>query len=201
LSTPYVAQQNDVVEQWNQTVVSMACAILKQRGMSIEFWGKAVSTTVFLNHMPTKSLIGNMPCEAKHGKKPMVSFLRTFGCLAFVKELNDVRKLDDRSTPGVFIGYEEGVKAYRVLDPRTRRVRLARDVIFDESHGWDQTTRSGTSVPPSSDFAIEYHVENTTKHTMPGLGEAQGPHQRPQCNCRRLHLQTMPCWHQVQALP
>jgi hypothetical protein len=120
LSTPYVAQQNDVVEQWNQTVVSMACAILEQRGMSIEFWGKAVSTTVFLNHMPTKSLIGNMPCEAKHGKKPTVNFQRTFECLVFVKELNDARKLDERSIPDFFIGYEEGMKAYRVLDPRIR---------------------------------------------------------------------------------
>nr|CAH67708.1 H0512B01.3 [Oryza sativa] len=108
--------------------------------------------------------------EAWHGKKPMVSFLRTFGCLAFVKELNDVRKLDDRSTPGVFIGYEEGVKAYRVLDPRTRRVRLARDVIFDESRGWDWTATSGTGARPSSDFAIKYHVEKTTGHPMPSVG-------------------------------
>ena len=49
----------------------------------------------------------------------MVSYLHVFGCLTFVKELNHVGKLDDRSSPGVFIGYVEGAKAYRVLDPVT----------------------------------------------------------------------------------
>jgi len=53
-----------------------------------------------------------------------------------VKELNHVGKLDDRSSPGVFIGYAEGVKAYHVLDPATRRVRVARDVVFDEGRDW-----------------------------------------------------------------
>jgi hypothetical protein len=64
-----------------------------------------------------------------------VSHLRVLGCLAFVKELNHVGKLDDQSTPGVFIGYAEGAKAYRVLDPTTRHVRVTRDVVFDERRG------------------------------------------------------------------
>ncbi|KAF0897355.1 hypothetical protein E2562_036347 [Oryza meyeriana var. granulata] len=33
--------------------------------------------------------------------------------------VQDVRKLDDRNMPGVFIGYEEGMKVHCVLDPRT----------------------------------------------------------------------------------
>jgi hypothetical protein len=55
----------------------------------------------------------------------MVSHLRVFGCLVFGKELGHIGKLDDRSTPGVFIGYAEGSKAYRILDPGTR-VRTTR---------------------------------------------------------------------------
>ena len=52
----------------------------------------------------------------------MVSHLYVFGCLTFAKELNHVGKLDDRSSPGVFISYAEGAKAVRVLDPVTQRV-------------------------------------------------------------------------------
>jgi hypothetical protein len=97
------------------------------------YWGEAVMTAVhLLNRSPTKALDDKTPYEAWHGRKPAVSHLRVFGCLAFVKELNHVGKLDDRSTPGVFIGYAEGAKAYRVLDPATRRVRITRDVAFDE---------------------------------------------------------------------
>ena len=48
-----------------------------------------------------------------------------------IERLNHVGKLDDRSTPGVFIGYAEGIKAYRILDPATQRVRISRDIVFD----------------------------------------------------------------------
>jgi hypothetical protein len=95
--------------------------------MLAEFWGEAVSTAVFLlNRAPTKSLAGMTPYEAWHGRKPAVHYLRTFGCLAYVKEQGNLRKLDEHSSPAVFIGYEEGVKAYRLLDPVTRRIRIAR---------------------------------------------------------------------------
>jgi hypothetical protein len=51
-----------------------------------------------------------------------VNHLRVSGCQAFVKQLSHIDKLTDRSHVGVFIGYAEGVKAYRILDPAARRV-------------------------------------------------------------------------------
>jgi hypothetical protein len=79
-----------------------------------------VVTTVYIpNHSPTKALNDRTLYEAWHGRKPTVSHLQVFDCLTFVKELDHIGKLDDRSTPGVFIGYAEGSKAYRILDPGT----------------------------------------------------------------------------------
>jgi transposase InsO family protein len=161
-SAPYSPQQNGVVERRNQTVVGMARALLKQRGMPATFWGEAVVTAVYiLNRSPTKALDGKTPYEAWHGRKPAVSHLRVFGCLAFAKELGHVSKLDDRSTPGVFIGYAEGSKAYRILDPETQRVRTARDVVFNEGQGWawDKAV-TDDSTPTYDDFTVEYvHFE------------------------------------------
>jgi transposase InsO family protein len=132
-SAPYSPQQNDVVERRNQTVVGMARALLKQRGMPAVFWREAVVTTVYIiNRSPTKALNGRTPYEAWHGRKPVVSHLRVFGYLTFGKELGHIGKLDDRSTPGVFIGYTEGSKTYHILDPGTQYVRTTRDVVFDE---------------------------------------------------------------------
>jgi hypothetical protein len=111
----------------------MARALLKQRGMSAVFWGEAVVMVVYiLNRSPTKALNGRTSYEAWHGRKPAVSHLRVFGCLAFGKELGHIGKLDDRSTPGVFTGYAEGSNAYRILDLGTQHVRTTRDVVFDE---------------------------------------------------------------------
>jgi hypothetical protein len=62
---PYSPQQNGVVERCNQTVVGMARALLKQRGMPAIFWGEAVVTAVYiLNRSPTKALNGRTPYEA-----------------------------------------------------------------------------------------------------------------------------------------
>ena len=41
-------------------------------------------------------------------------------------------KLEDRSTPMVFLGYVEGTKVYRLYDPRGDKVLVLRDVVFDE---------------------------------------------------------------------
>jgi transposase InsO family protein len=153
-SAPYSPQQNGVVEQRNQTVVGMAWALLKQRGMPAVFWGEAVVTVVYiLNRSPINALNGRTSYETWHGHKPAVSHLRVFGCLAFAKELGHIGKLDDRSTPGVFIGYAEGSKAYRILDPGTQRVH---DVVFNEGRGWawDKAVDDG-STPTYDNFIVE----------------------------------------------
>jgi hypothetical protein len=140
----------------------MARALLKQRGMPAVFWGEAVVTALYiLNRSPTKALNEMTPYEAWHGRKLAVSHVRVFGCLAFTKELGHINKLDDRSTLGVFIGYTEGSKAYRILDLGTQCVRTARDVVFNEGRGWawDKAMDDGTT-PTYDDFTIEYvHFE------------------------------------------
>lgn len=90
-----------------------------------------------LNRAPTKALENKTSFEAYHGRKPAVGFLKTFGCLAFVKDKRlGLKKLDDRSAPMVFIGYSEGSNAYRLLDLSTGRVHTSRDIMFDEGRGW-----------------------------------------------------------------
>jgi hypothetical protein len=157
----------------NQTVVGMTQALLKQRGMPIVFWGEAVVTDVYiLNRSPTKALNGRTSYEAWHRRKPAVSHLRVFGCLAFGKELGHIGKLDGRGTPGVFIGYAEGSKAYRILEPGTQRVCTTRDVVFDEGRGWawDKAVEDG-STPTYDNFTVKYvHFEGAR-----GVGSSLPP--------------------------
>jgi transposase InsO family protein len=64
-SAPYSPQQNGVVGRRNQTVVGMARALLKQRGMPAVFWGEAAVTVVYiLNRSPTKALNDRTSYEA-----------------------------------------------------------------------------------------------------------------------------------------
>jgi hypothetical protein len=142
--------------------MGMAQALLKQRGMPAIFWGEAVVTGIYiLNRSPIKALNGRTSYEAWHGRKPVVSHLWVFSCLAFSKEHGHIGKLDDRSTLGVFIGYAEGSKANHILDPGTQRVCTTHDVVFDEGRGWawDKAMDDGSTLMYDN-FTIEYiHFE------------------------------------------
>jgi hypothetical protein len=131
-TAPYTPQQNGVVERRNQTIVEMARCLLKSMDMPAVFWAEAIRVAVHvLNRSPTRALNDITPYEAWHKTKPNVGYLRTFGCVAHVK-INGpgVKKLDDRSVAMVFVGYEDGAKAYRVYNPITKRLHVSRDVIF-----------------------------------------------------------------------
>ena len=187
LTAPYSPQQNDVVERRNQTVVEMARSMMKAKGMPTAFWGKAVSTAVFiLNRAPTKALKGKTPFEAWHGRKPSVAFMRTFGCIVHVKNTKPgLTKLEDRSTKMVFLGYEEGSKAYRLYDPVAERVTVSCDVVFDETAAWrwdEETAEAEGAHEIGGSFVVERLVmtgqvqapaEAVEEATAPGAGEAE----------------------------
>lgn len=99
------------------------------------FWGEALHTANYLqNRSPTKVVPANTtPYELWYGRKPNLSFLKIFGSKAHVlipKELR--RKLDSHSYEAIFLGYSEEAKAYRLMNSKTNRLIISRDVIFDE---------------------------------------------------------------------
>jgi hypothetical protein len=131
---PHSLEQNGVVERRNQSIMGMARSMMKGMSVSGWLWGEAVTTATFiLNRSPTQSVEGRTPHEIWHGAKPVVHFLRTIGCVAHVKQGNKkLSKIEGRSTPMVFIGYELGSKAWRFYNPIMRRVHVARDAVFED---------------------------------------------------------------------
>ena len=156
LTTLYTPQQNGVVERRNQTVVGMARSMLKASELLGTFWGEAVNTAVYiLNRTMTKGTDGKTPYELWNGSTPAVHHLRTFGCVAHVKNTGPhMKKLNDRSRSMIFVGYEPGSNAYRVYDLTTRRVHISCDVVFDEEARWEWGT--DPTMINVGEFRIEY---------------------------------------------
>lgn len=138
-SAPYSPQQNGVVERRNRTLIEMSRSLLKKMKMPNYLWGEAVHhSTYLLNRLPTRAITGVTPYEAWANEKPSVDHIRVFGCVAHMKEPTvNLKKLDDRRRPVVNLGKESGTKAYRLLDPKTRRIHVSRDVVFEEKKAWD----------------------------------------------------------------
>ncbi|KAL8170759.1 hypothetical protein V2J09_022563 [Rumex salicifolius] len=88
------------------------------------------------------------PYQAWHGKTPKIHHLRVFGCLAHTKVVTpNLTKLADRSIKTVLLGYEEGSKAYKLLDPSREKVIVSRDVIFEEEKSWSWKSDQETTEP------------------------------------------------------
>ncbi|KAG7594051.1 Integrase catalytic core [Arabidopsis thaliana x Arabidopsis arenosa] len=141
LTAPYSPQQNGVVERRNRTMMEMTRSMMKHMHLPNYLWGETIRlTTYLLNRVVTRALKDMTPYECFRGKKPSMDHIRImiFGCIAYAKvDKPHLRKLDDRSRILIHLGTEPGSKAYRLMDPQNRKVTVSRDVVFDETKGWD----------------------------------------------------------------
>jgi hypothetical protein len=55
--------------------------------LSISLWGYALETAALILHRTTSKSVETTPYELWHGKKPTLSFLKIWGCEAYVKKL------------------------------------------------------------------------------------------------------------------
>ena len=139
LTAPYSPQQNGVVERRNRTLLGMTRSILKHMEVPNYLWGEAVRhATYLINRVATRVLNLKTPYEMLKDKRPNIEHVRIFGCVAYAKiESTHLKKLDNRSRMLIHLGTEPGSKAYRLVDPTSRRIVVSRDVVFDEDKGWN----------------------------------------------------------------
>ena len=65
----------------------MVRSMMSLTDIPLSFWGYALETAAFtLNRAPSKS-VETTPYELWFGKKPKLSFLKVWGCNAYVKKL------------------------------------------------------------------------------------------------------------------
>uniref|UniRef100_A0A2N9GVD6 CCHC-type domain-containing protein n=1 Tax=Fagus sylvatica TaxID=28930 RepID=A0A2N9GVD6_FAGSY len=78
--------------------------------------------------------IQSSPYELWNGRKPNLSYLKVWGCIAYFRVPNPKRtKLGPRAIKSVFVGYAVNSKAYRLLDLSSNTIVESRDVEFIEN--------------------------------------------------------------------
>ncbi|KAL4353097.1 hypothetical protein GQ457_06G014620 [Hibiscus cannabinus] len=160
LTAPYTPEQNGVAERKNRTVVEMARSMLRAKGLPNQLWAEAVATAVYLlNLSATRAILNQTPYEAWYGKRPWVSHLKVFGCVAYTLiDSHKRNKLDEKSTKCIFVGYCSQSKAYRLFSPCDSKIIISRNVTFNEDARWTWEERAG-------DVKFELASEETAPQT------------------------------------
>lgn len=131
-TVPYTPEQNGCSERDNRTLMEAARTLILSKNLAAKFWAEAVNTAVYvLNRSGKSTMTDKTPYELWHGKRSSINHMQIFGSDVFVHIPKEKRnKLSAKSAKCIFIGYDENVKGYRVWNPETNKVQVARDVIF-----------------------------------------------------------------------
>nr|AAN64998.1 Putative gag-pol polyprotein [Oryza sativa Japonica Group]ABF95728.1 retrotransposon protein, putative, Ty1-copia subclass [Oryza sativa Japonica Group] len=137
----YSPESNGIAERKNRTLTDLVNAMLDTAGLPKAWWEEALLTSNHvLNRVPNKNK-DKTPYEIWTGRKPSLSYLRTWGCLAKVNvPITKKRKLGPKTVDCVFLGYAHHSIAYRFLivksevpDMHVGTIMESRDATFFES--------------------------------------------------------------------
>jgi hypothetical protein len=109
----------------------MIRSMMSQTDLPLSFWGYALEIAIFtLNRVPTKS-VERTTYEIWTWKCSRLSFLKVWGCEAYVKCLVS-DKLTPKSDKCFFVAYPRKIEGYYFYNKAEGKVFVARNVVFLE---------------------------------------------------------------------
>ena len=122
---PGTPQRNGVSERHNRTLLDMVRPMMSLTDLSLSFWGYALEITAFMLNRATSKSVDMTPYELWFGKKPKLSFLKVWGCDAYVKRLH-LDKLEPKSEKCVFIEYPKETIGYTFYHRSEGKIFIAK---------------------------------------------------------------------------
>jgi hypothetical protein len=117
--------------------------MIHDQDLPMHLWAEATRTIVYIQNRLSHSALGfKTPEEMFSGKKPKVIHLKIFGFRGFVHIPKERRtKMDPSGKKGIFVGYCEVSKAFRIYIPGYHHIEINRDVTFDEDETLKKSRR------------------------------------------------------------
>ena len=179
-TAPYTPEQNGAAERLNRTLMERVRAMLQDAQVPANLWGEAIGAANYVRNCSPVANQSKTPVELFTSIKPNVSKFRTFGSTAYVHIPKTLRnKLDAVSVKGIFVGYEEASKAYRILLDNEPKILISRNVIFDETTGphGDNSVDIKDMVNNSLEREDNTDIEDNTAQDVPAVQPDDEDHQ------------------------
>ena len=148
----YWPELNGVPERLNRAIISVTRAMLYSAKLPLKFWQSAADTACYVRNRAPVGPKGMTPMEAYSGKKPDISYLRAWGCLAYahIPKETRVNKLEPTAVATVFIAYKDTSRQYKLYDPRKEQFIEATAPTFyeDKLLEWEWGIVPGDMVLP-----------------------------------------------------
>lgn len=157
-SVAYTPEQNGSAEREMRTIVEAARTMIHAKNLKKNLWAEAVNTAVYiLNRSGTSPQSGKTPYEAWFGKKPEIKYFKIFGTEVSTHIPKEKRrKWDSKANNGIFVGYDENIKGYRVYYPERNKVEVCRDITFKNK---SKVTTKEAKPNVSSKVNLKYKIK------------------------------------------
>lgn len=139
MSVAHDHEQNGVAERTIQKIRNVARANLLNANVPTKYWPEAVLIAGYqLNCQPIT--VGNSftPFSGMYGKEPDYDHLKEFGALSTVwlhpVQRNNSSKFISPGIKCIFVGYKNGMKAYKFINPKTNKLIITGNAIIHEGH-------------------------------------------------------------------
>ena len=129
LTPPGTPQRNGVSERRNHTLLDMVRSVMFLTDLLLSFWGYALDTATFTLNRDHLKFVATTPYELWFGKKPKLSFLKVWGCDAYVKKLQP-DKLEPKLEKCIFIGYPKETVGYTFYHRFEGKIFIAKNGSF-----------------------------------------------------------------------
>eukprot|EP00873_Tetraselmis_striata_P038920 jgi/Tetstr1/459184/TSEL_004628.t1 len=178
LTASHSHHQAGMAERSFRTIGECAQAMLLHAGLDRTFWDWAAHLhAVYLCNRQWSLSVNAIPYTLMTGRKPNLTDLHVFGCVAWVNIPLTMRaakeKMTPKSWPGIYVGHHEDSAGYPICNPATKRETVTRDVVFDE------VTRPFSSTPALSMPVFQFPDDDHLLDEPQPLDQHEGPQAPP----------------------
>ena len=109
-------------------------SMIHDQDLPMHLWDEVARTVVYVQNRISHNALGNKTLEEMFiGEKPKFIHLKIFGCLVYIPvPKKKISKLDPLGKKGIFVGYCDKSKFYRVCIPGYHQTEININVTFDE---------------------------------------------------------------------